>query len=220
VTYLCYDMVAGKPVYRERMEQTLRNLAKPLYKDYRWEGGSIDGFADSIEGGIYILNRLSVPEGLAWVDREVAANVAYSSQPLETAKLWGTMKLQSNGVRTVIMHALMHTRGLIARPWRQGLTLGACETNDGLAIVMKAKEDWSGKLVFDKPRHRMYMGFKRDWPRMNTLPEWFTVEPQKQYTVKNAAGGTGKTYTGKQLHEGLPVDLAAGEETLLLVSGN
>ncbi len=218
VAYLCYDMVAGKPVYREHMQKTLRNLSKPLYKDFPWEGRSIDGFADSIEGGIYILNRLSVPEGLAWVDREVAANVAYSSQPLATAKLWGTMKLQSNGVRTVIMHALMHTRGLIARPWRQGMTLGACETDDGLAIVMKAREDWSGKLVFDKPRHRMYMGFKKDWPRMNTLPEWFTVEPEKRYTVKNVADGSKKTCTGKQLCDGLPMELAAGKEMLLLVT--
>ena len=40
------------------------------------------------------------------VDREVAANVARSKEPLETARLWGTMKLESNGVRTVIIHAL------------------------------------------------------------------------------------------------------------------
>ncbi len=219
VTYLCHDMVAEKPLYRDRMEKTLRNLAKPLYKDFKWEGNSIDGFADSIEGGIYILNRLPVSEGLAWVDREVAANVAYSDQPLETARLWGTMKLQSNGVRTAIMHALMHTRGLIARPWRQDLTLGACDTKDGLAIVMKAEKDWSGKLVFDKPRYRLYMGFKRDWPRMNTLPEWFTVEAEKHYAVKDLAGGAAKTCAGKQLQEGLPVELKAGQEMILLVSG-
>jgi len=215
---LCYDMVAEKPVYQTHMEQTLRNLSKPLYKNYRWEGSSIDGYADSIEGGIYILNRLAVPEGLSWVDREMAANVARSGEPLETARLWGTMKLESNGVRTVIMHALMHTRGLLARPWRQDLTLGACETKDGLAIVIRAEKHWSGKLVFDVPRHRMYMGFKKDWPRMNTLPEWFTVEPERNYVVKNAADGSEKTRTGKQLHEGLPVELAAGEGVLLLVN--
>jgi len=215
---LCYDMVAEKPVYQTHMEQTLRNLSKPLYKNYRWEGSSIDGYADSIEGGIYILNRLAVPEGLSWVDREMAANVARSGEPLETARLWGTMKLESNGVRTVIMHALMHTRGLLARPWRQDLTLGACETNAGLTIVVRAEKRWSGKLVFDVPRHRMYMGFKKDWPRMNTLPEWFTVEHEKGYVVKNATDGSEKTHTGKQLHEGLPVELAAGEEVLLLVN--
>jgi len=218
VGYLCHDMVADKPVYRTHMEQTLRNLAKPLYKNYQWEGSSIDGYADSIEGGIYILNRLPVQEGLAWVDQEMAANVARSGEPLETARLWGTMKLESNGVRTVIMHALMHTRGLIARPWRQDLTLGASETGDRLTVVMKAENDWSGKLVFDKPRHRVLMGFKRDWPRMNTMPEWFTVEADRSYVVKSEVDASEKTYTGRQLQEGLSLNLAAGEELLLRVS--
>jgi len=127
------------------------------------------------------------------------------------------MKLQANGVRTTLIHALMHTRGLIARPWRKDLTLGASETKDGLAIVMRAAENWAGRLVFDIPRHRQYMGFKRDWPRMNTLPEWFTVELKKKHIVKNLTNGTRKTYTGKQLHKGLPIELNAGQEKLLLI---
>ena len=215
VAYLCYDMAAGKPVYREHIQRTLRNLMKPKYKNYPWEGRSIDGYADSIEGGIYILNRLPVPEGLKWVDREVAANVVRSNEPLETARLWGTMKLQSNGVRTVLMHALMHTRGLIARPWRRDLHLGAAEYDKGLAVVMKAQKDWSGRLVFDIPRHRVYMGFKKDWPRMNTMPEWFTVALEKKYTVRNLTAGSTGRHTGKQLHEGLKLELKAGAELRL-----
>lgn len=217
VSYLCYDMVAGKPVYRDRIMQTLANLEKPKYKNYRWEGDSIDGFADSLEGGLYIINRYPVPQALAWTDREMAANVVYSDKPLTTAPLWGTMKLQANGVRTTLIHALMHTRGLIALPWRIDLILGANETKDGLAIVMKATKDWKGKLIFDIPRYREYMGFKYDWPRMNTMPEWFTVEFNKKYIVKNISDGTKKTYTGKQLQKGLPVELKASQEILLLI---
>lgn len=218
VAYLCYDMVAGEPVYREHMEQTLRNLAKPKYKDYQWEGSSIDGFADSIEGAIYILNRLPVPEGFAWVDQEAAANVARSADPLETAPLWGTMKLESNGVRTTIMHALMHTRGLLLRPWRQDLALGAAETKAGVAVVLNAEKEYAGKLVFDIPRHRSYMGFQRDWPRMNTLPEWFVVEADRQYVVEDVDSGTKRTYTGDQLREGLPVELTGSKEMRLLIT--
>ena len=219
VGYLCYEMVAGQPQYRERIEQTFHTLAsKPQYTNYPWEGkGSIDGFADSLEGAIYVLNRVPVSEGFAWVDREMAANVARSGDPLDTAELWGTMKLESNGVRTVLMHALMHTRGLIARPWRRGLTLGASQSGESLAIVMKADKDWSGRLVFDIPRHRLYMGFRHDWPRMNTLPEWFTVEPDERYEVRDVGGGSRETLTGRQLHEGLPVRLQAGVEKRLLV---
>ncbi len=217
VGYLCYDMAVGKPVYRARVERTLANLLKPQYRNYRWEGSSIDGYADSIEGGIYLINRLPVSQALEWVDREVAANVARSGEPLETATLWGTMKLESNGVRTVIMHALMHTRGLIARPWRRDLKLGAAQTGDALAIVVKADTPWKGKLIFDIPRHREYMGFSKDWPRMNTLPEWFTVEPKATYTVNNISTGSNIKRTGEQLHAGLAVTIPAGGEIRLLI---
>jgi hypothetical protein len=217
VTYLCHDMATGEPVYRARTDQTLRNLAKPLYKNYKWEGNSIDGYADSIEGALYLLNRLPVSEGLAWVDREMAANVTRSAEPLETAKLWTTYKLDSNGVRTVLQHALMHTRGTIARPWRQDLTLGANETEDGLTVVMKADKAWSGKLVIDKPRHRLEMGFAKDWPRMNTMPEWFTAEPDVDYIVEDLTTGTKTTHTGAQLHTGLPLTLDPGVEKRLLI---
>jgi len=217
VGFLCYDMAAGEPHYRDKVAAALRGVARPAYRDYRWEGSSIDGFADSLEGAIYLLNRVPVPEGFAWVDREMAHNVARSGEPLDEARLWGTMKLESNGVRTVIMHALMHTRGLLARPWRKDLKLGAAETGDGLTVVLESNEDWSGKLVFDVPRHRLYMGFEQDWPRMNTLPEWFTVEPDRTYTLRRKDGPVLGQFTGKQLHEGLPVKVEGGKPLELLV---
>jgi hypothetical protein len=217
VGYLCYDMAVGNPVYRAQVERTLANLLKPQYKNYPWEGKSIDGYADSIEGGIYLVNRLPVKPALEWIDREMAANVARSYQPLETAELWGTMKLEANGVRTVIMHALMHTRGLIARPWRDDLKLGAAQVGDALAIVVEAEKPWEGKLVFDIPRYRQYMGFSKDWPRINTLPEWFTVDLKAQYTVRNVSADSSIRRTGEELHAGLAVEVPANGEVRLLV---
>jgi len=209
VGYLCYDLAVGRPLYREQVRRTLANLRKPAYDHYNWEGNySIDGFADSIEGAIYLLNRVPVEEGFQWVDREMARSVTRSSEPLETAKLWGTMKLESNGVRTVLMHALMHTQGVIARPWQKGLELGATRTNEGLVLVIRSDKPWSGKLCFDIPRHREYMGFEKDWPRMNTLPEWFTVEPARQYTIRDLDTGSQTPRTGRQLREGWDLVLA------------
>jgi hypothetical protein len=218
VGYLCYDMVVGRPVYREQVRRTLANLMKPAYENYAWEGTSIDGFADSLEGAMYLLNRVPVEEGLRWVDREMARSVTRSHEPLATARLWGTMKLESNGVRTVLMHALMHTQGVIARPWQQGLKLGAVRTSDGLVLVMKSDEPWSGKLHFDVPRHRKHMGFAADYPRMNTLPEWFTVEDASEYTVRDAQSNAETTRTGRQLSEGLDVTLPAGTQKCLVLA--
>jgi len=187
VTYLCYDMVVGENHYRPQVERVLSNTMKPFYKDFRWEG-SIDGYADSIEGALYLLNRVPVDEGFEWVDREMANNVVLSDQPRDEAELWGTMKLQSNAVRTTIMHALMHTQGIRAFPWRKDLKFGAAPIENGVAIYLEADEPWEGELVFDKPRHEEYMGFEKDWPRMNTLPEWFTVDADAEYVIEFAVG--------------------------------
>jgi len=78
VGLLCYDLATGKPAYRPQVEKTLGNLLKPAYRNYRWEG-SIDGYADSIEGAIYLLNRVPVAEGFQWVDREMAHNVVFAA---------------------------------------------------------------------------------------------------------------------------------------------
>ncbi len=217
VGYICYDMIAGEGVYRPHIERTLRNLAKPKYQNYRWEGTSIDGFADSVEGGIYVLNRYPVKQGFDWVDSEVAANIARSADPLETAELWGTMKLQANGVRTVIMHALMHTQGLIARPWDVGMELGACPAGDGLVVTAKAKGDYEGRIVFDIKRHKNYVRFAKDWPRMNTLPEWFTVDLGRSYKLTDLRIGKAATYTGSQLHDGLQIRLRPAETATLRI---
>ena len=47
--------------------------------------------------------------------------------------------------------------------------------------------------------------------------EWFTVEPDRKYTVTDVAGGSAKSATGKQLRTCLPVELQAGKEKLLLI---
>jgi len=210
VGYLCYDMATGAETYRPQVAATLQNTAKPCYRDYLWEGESIDGFADSIEGAIYLLNRVPVDEGLAWVDRETRNNLVDHPARLEHGELWGTMKLQANGVRTVLMHSLMHTQGVIARPWQQGLEVGAAPLDGGVVLALRSKEAYRGVLEFDVPRHRIYMGFAKDWPRMNTLPEWFTVEPAGAYTVRRGNEAP-RTYTGCQLHAGLECSLEPGE---------
>jgi hypothetical protein len=64
---------------------------------------------------------------------------------------------------------------------------------------------------FDIKRHKHYVNFSRDWPRMNTLPEWFTVELDRRYKVSDLRTGQVETYAGRQLHEGLLIRLDAEE---------
>ena len=88
----------------------------------------------------------------------------------------------------------------------------------GIAIVLKSTKGYKGKPEFDIPRHQAYVGFKHDWPRMNTMPEWFTVDPDRSCRVKNMAIAKIGKYTGQQLHEGIPIELVLNQELRLTLS--
>lgn len=217
VAYLCHDLATGTDRYRAAVEKPLRNLANPVYHDIDWGEPTMDGIADSAEGAMYLVNRLPVPDAIAWIDREVTTRISRLAEPVESGTLWKTYKLEANGVRTALQHAMMHTRGTIARPWRRDLCLGASPTRDGLVVVLKAELPWSGILVFDRPRHRMDLKFSNDWPRMNSMPEWFTVEPDVEYSVEDPATGGSVTRKGAELMVGIPLTLEAGAEKQLLI---
>jgi len=130
-----------------------------------------------------------------------------------------------NSARTWLLYALWKTQGLTARPWRADLRFGAVRHRvlpgrghrDELLIHLAADEPWDGRLVFDVPRHRVYLKLPIDYPRLNQFPEWFTVEAGKRYTVRNLPGDSDGEYTGRQLREGVPVALKPGSAVRLVV---
>jgi hypothetical protein len=215
--FLDYDVATGDARYRNQIATALGNLLKPRYLHFNWDHYSRDNIADSVEGALYLLYRVPTPEAFVWADREIATCLVNHSDP---KLLWGTHKLEANTVRTVLIHTMLHTRNTIARPWRQGLRLGAAPVGDGVCVYMASDEAYEGRLQFDVPRHRITMGFKEDWPRMNAVPEWFTVEPDEShlYTVESIDLGTPQILSGKSLSEGLPIRLEAGKPLRVVVS--
>lgn len=65
----CFYQVTGEDKYRQAVRRVLANL--PKYRNYDWESGSFDGYADSIEGAIYLVAREPVPEALDWIESEI-----------------------------------------------------------------------------------------------------------------------------------------------------
>ena len=216
VGFLDYDLALGTSRYREAIRRPMTNLLKPRYKKFNWDHGSRDNVADSVEGGLYLLRRIPVPEAFLWADREIATLLVDHTDP---DRLWGVHKLEANTVRTVLIHTMLHTRNTLARPWRQGLQLGAAPRGDGICVYMKCDQPYEGRLQFDIPRHRIYMGFRQDWPRMNAVPEWFTVEPDEthRYQVEDVDAASTRVFSGKALRDGLPVRLKPGKPLRLVV---
>ncbi len=214
--FLDYDLAIGSSRYREAIRRPMTNLLKPRYFQFNWDHGSRDNVADSVEGGLYLLYRTSTAEAFHWADREIATLLVDHSDP---HRLWGVHKLEANTVRTVLIHTMLHTRNTIARPWQQGLQLGAAPSGNGVCIYVISDRPYEGRLQFDIPRHRTTMGFEQDWPRMNAVPEWFTVEPDEAhlYRVERVDDGVTQIVSGKSLSEGLPVRLEPDQPLRLLV---
>jgi len=122
-----------------------------------------------------------------------------------------------NFARTSIMYALWKSAGSSIQPWRKDVRLGAVQEGDGLYLSLSAEKEWSGKLFFDIPRHQAVTKLPLDWPRINQFPEWFTVEPGRQYRVEDVDGDTLGPYTGEEMSRGIEVELQPGEVKRLVV---
>jgi len=198
--------------YREAVCEALSSL-KDHYKDYKWEGGGADGYADSIEGAINLYNREQVDSAADWLDSQT--KVMWDIQkPDGVIEGWHG---DGNFARTTIMYCLWKTKGLTIRPWRKDVIFGAVRDGDTLKIILRAEKPWQGKLIFDPPRHKTIMKMPLDWPRINQFPEWFTIKAERRYTVHDLTSNSKQIYTGRQLQEGLPIDLDLGTKYYLTV---
>lgn len=197
-------------------EATLKGLGvlNEKYRNFDWERGSSDGYADAIEGALNLYARESISSTKEWIDSET--QVMWSLQDSshrKNAQQWKSSGIiegwhgDGNFARTTIMYCLWKTQGVTAQPWRSDIQLGAAINGDEIIISLRADEDWHGVLKFDAPRHQTIMHMPIDWPRINQFPEWFTVNSDEVYRIQNFGTKIFKNYSGKQLLNGLEVDL-------------
>ena len=208
--YLTIAAIDNEPRYREAAAHALSNIHK--YEDYDWENGSADGYADSIESALNLLNRIPSDSASDWADRsmEFIFNKQRADGILEG---WHG---DGNSARTALLWALEKTQGVAANPWRDDLRLGAVQTDDGTVQVFLAADwPWTGKLRFDRPRRDAPMYLPFDYPRINQFPEWSTVGATQKYEVK-LGEKSARTLDGWDLY-GLPLTIKAGEPLRMTV---
>lgn len=199
-------LLDGTTAYRDAARKALENL-EAHYQSYAWEGTSADGYADSIEGAINLYNREPMATTARWIDSEMGVMFA-KQQPDGIIEGWHG---DGNFARTAIMYALWKTQGVHVESWRADVRVGAVRDGEALYVSVTAEKPWSGKLLFDHPRHRDNLKLPLDYPRINQFPEWFTAKRDESYRVKIGQQRP-KNFSGKKLIEGMPVKLpAAGE---------
>jgi hypothetical protein len=199
--FYAWHLSEGEDSYRKEVVRTLGNL--PKYENYAWEGTSADGYADSIESAINLLNREPVPEGLDWVESQI--QVMFAKQGADgVIEAWHG---DGNFARTALMYSLMHTRGTHVEPWRQDVRAGAVASGDALYVSITADAPWSGVVCFDEPRSATHLHLPYDYPRLNQFPEWFTAKAGTKYEVTSSISGKKETLDGSALVACRPVKL-------------
>lgn len=206
-----YYQATGEARFRDAVRHVLRNLGK--YRRYLWEGrpgnplmpdGSFDGYADSIEGAIYLVNREPVPEALAWIESEMQIMLRMQKPDGHVEYWYG----EGNYNRTAMLYALMKSQGVRPERWAPGVGVGA--VRDGERLLLSLMMPSPRTIRFDSARHRRILNLDRNYVRLNEFPEWYPVEENRIYVLRRPAEPRSVlTFLGAELIEG--VSLAPGD---------
>lgn len=204
-----YYQVTGEVRYRDAVRRVLSNL--PKYRRHVWEPraasaglplGSFDGYADAIESAIYLVNREPVPEALDWIESETAVMLAMQRPDGHLEDWYG----EGNFNRTLLLHALMKSQGVMPAEKAPGLRLGAVRQGQGLRLHVGGVD--AVRVQFDIARHRRVINLARNYVRLNEFPEWFVVEPNWLYRLEGPSGPV-RLRLGSELMEGVRVEAGA-----------
>jgi hypothetical protein len=195
---LTFYMTTGEPRYRDAVRRVLRSL--PNYRGFDWERGRQDGYADTIESALYLINREPVPEAVEWIESEMHRLVAFQK---EDGLVEGAYP-DGNWLRTVLLYSLWKTQGTWAEAWKPGVRVGAERKDDTLFVAIDSAEPWNGRLRFDHARHRRMLNLARNYVRLNEWPEWYVVDENTLYDITDATGRT-ETLLGSDLKDGVQV---------------
>jgi dienelactone hydrolase len=230
---LNFGLVTNEKRYWEAARQALKNINQERYLEW----GGADSFADSIEGALLLLQHLPEPSGFAWLEQILPR--FFAKQNLTNEKGTGIVEGwygDGNYARTALMVALCYSGGTSMQPWNSGLQLGGATEvvgplenvsprkgiNGRLHLSLSSEEDWRGRLHFDHPRHADHFRLPHDLPRLNSFPEWYTVNAAELYRVVFFDGGDSNKPTsilrlGAELIAGLPLELKKGRELKVMV---
>lgn len=221
--YYTVYLLDGEEKYRDALLLAFSHLGN--YRNYNWESGSADGFADAIEGGLNLYNREPLTDVAEWLDSETRVMWSLQDSSYRTHALkWQNQGIiegwhgDGNFARTTIMYCLWKSQGTTLHPWREDLLAGAVSDEQSLYITLRAEREWEGRLAFDIQRSVQNMKLPMDWPRINQFPEWFTLTPGKEYRVIQSNTGRSSMYKAEDLNRGLNIKLTPGKLLQMEVS--
>ncbi|MCK4751347.1 MAG: hypothetical protein KAT15_30020, partial [Bacteroidales bacterium] len=147
--YYTVYLLDGEEKYRDALLLAFSHLGN--YRNYDWESGPADGFADAIEGGLNLFNREPLTDVAEWLDSEIRVMWSLQDSSYRTHALkWQNQGIiegwhgDGNFARTTIMYWLWKSQGTTLHPWREDLLAGAVSDEQNLYITLRAEREWEG----------------------------------------------------------------------------
>ncbi len=198
-----FYQATGDERFRDAVRHVLSNL--PKYRDVDWgDRGSVNGYTDTIESALYLLSREPDSAAFDWVDTEIQA-MNRAQQPNGLVEHWYG---DGNFNRTLQMYILWKSKGVRPEVWERGVGVGAVRRGESLYLAIQANSGWEGRIRFDFEPHRNHLNFQKNYARLNEFPEWYSIRPDRLYTVHRADRSSSTIYLGSELIEG--IQLSAG----------
>jgi hypothetical protein len=167
--------------------------------------GSFDGYADTIESAIYLVNREPVDAAFDWIDSEMAVMLDMQRPDGHVEDWYG----EGNFNRTALLYAYMKSQGVRPEAWEPGVRVGAARDGDRLIVDIAAPAP--RRYQFDTVRHRRVLNFAKNYGRLNEFPEWFTVDDNRLYRLTRSSDASAPAAASDPLIR-LGSELAAGIE--------
>ena len=207
-----FDLAEGTATHADEIRRVMQAASRR--KSFHWEPHPQDGHADAIESMLYMMPWFDDAESRAWVDDEI--EVLFHMQSADGSSNNGY--LDGNFKRTALLYAMYKTQGAKVQPWRQDINLGTAydRSQQRLYVHLSAGSSWSGLLKFDTPRHRGIWNLPFEYPRLNGAPQWFVVDPDKKYVVKDVISGRQVVESGAALANGFEIRLAGESRSVRL----
>ncbi len=207
-----HDRAAGEPRYRAVIEKPLRWLLEnrgdyDKHKETLWpRARSSDDWSDSYESMIVLWSRYpQVGDGFEWLDWATLQHI-HRRQPAGRFGPYTGGHFDGSTGRTLCIHMMMCSQGVRHVPFQPGVCVGGVRQGDTLLLTVQSDSPYRGKLRFDGPRTE-HRGAAIDWARINEMPQWYVVRPEKDYAV-TIDEQQPRVLKGRELIEGLAIDTA------------
>jgi hypothetical protein len=204
-------LLDGTEAYKVAVSKALLSIGK--YKNYDWENGSADGYADAIESAVNLFHFNPVSEVPPWLDSEI--QVMWNKQKLSgIIEGWHG---DGNFARTTLMYCLWKTAGTTLSEWDKDAIWGAVVSDGKLHVAITSSKNWEGALKFGGFLHQTNLNLPMNYPRINQFQEWYPIDPGKLYQVTNVQTNHKEEVTGKKLIEGYRVSILENQPVFLCV---